>query len=67
MAVIDRCIGERLISLAAALRALQGFPGTVRLSVVYTLTEGNELWVEMQATAGELKVQIVLSTFTIDV
>ncbi|PRW60803.1 Squalene synthase isoform A [Chlorella sorokiniana] len=29
----------------------EGFPGTVQLSVVYTLTEASELWVEMQAAA----------------
>lgn len=30
----------------------QGFPGTVRLAVTYTLTPGSELWVEMSATTG---------------
>lgn len=28
----------------------EGFPGSVQLSVVYTLTESSELWVEMHAT-----------------
>ena len=53
---------RRLSSLAAAPGVLQGFPGTVQLSVVYTLTDGGELWVEMQATAGAQGCNCLLLT-----
>ena len=31
---------------------LQGFPGTVHLSVTYTLTGASELFTEMEASTG---------------
>lgn len=32
----------------------------MHLSVVYTLTEGSELWVEMQATTGERWLELAV-------